>query len=108
MNQPPKGWTTDVKLKRVIDGDTVVLTLEREITLRFTDFDAPETYRPKSTEEKEHGLSATNYLEYLLKGAELVVHIPASEMGQVKDLYSIGGRIQGSLFADGVDVTDKL
>lgn len=108
MEQPPKGWTTDVKLKRIVDGDTIVVSIEREIIIRLQDIDTPETYRPQSQAEKEHGLSAKNYLEYLLKGSELVIHIPASEMGQMKDITSIGGRIQGRLFANGMDVTEKL
>lgn len=108
MEQPPIGWTTTAKLKRVIDADTIVVSVEREFTVRLVDFDAPETHHPKTEAERQHGESATAYLEYLLKGANIVMCIPASENDRLKDIYSIGGRVQGHIFADGIDVRQKL
>lgn len=113
MKQPELGWTTPVQIKRVIDGDTVKIVISREVDVRLTDeegtFDAPETYRPSSKAEELEGIKYTLKLKDILETAdEIVLFIPTDERGRVKDIFSIGSRVVGHLFADGVDVVEEL
>lgn len=78
MNQIPNQFRY-AKLRRVIDGDTIVVDITVDLgltlreTLRFNDFDAPESFRPKSKAEKKHGLAAKKFLRELLKTANVLV-----------------------------------
>ena len=127
MEQPSLGWTTPVEIVKVIDGDTVRIRIVREVDVRITDdegtFDTPETWRPKSAEEKVLGLAATSFMKQLLfkwtvgwtkirtygsQRDNIVLHVPTDERGRVKDIFSIGARVVGHLFVDGVDVTDEM
>jgi len=111
MKQPPLGWTTVAELDRTTDGDTIVVTIKRQFIIRLVDdeiyFDTPETYRPKSEEERELGKKATEHLKELIEGKELVIHIPADERGRMKDVTQLG-RFGGMLWADGEDVVDNM
>lgn len=66
-------------IKRVIDGDTFegVVDLGFKLTttqkFRVADIDTPETYRPKSEEERDHGKQATARAKELLEGKTLIV-----------------------------------
>jgi endonuclease YncB( thermonuclease family) len=82
--------------------------LKRSLIVRLIDFDAPETFRPKSEAEKAHGLEATQFLKDLLEGENVVLFVPAGEDGKISDIYSIGGRIEGHLFVNGRNVADIL
>ena len=69
-----RGWVT-----RVIDGDTFEANIDlgfrvqiRE-TFRVYDYDAPETWRPKSEAEREHGQQAKSRVEGLLEDHEVVI-----------------------------------
>lgn len=108
--QPPLGWTTTVEELRVTDGDTVNFKIIREFNGRLIDFDAAETYRPKSQQEKEHGLKATARLQELYDNRESkpVVFVPASNDGQIKDIFSIGARAEIHLYIDGVNMGIQL
>lgn len=59
---------------KVVDGDTVDLIVEQgfgvlsEIRVRMDKYDAPETWRPGSIEERTAGLKVKNYLTELLTG----------------------------------------
>lgn len=122
MKQPPLGWTTEVELDRMIDGDTIVVNIARQFIIRIVDdeiyFDTPETYRAKSPEEKERGNAATAYLYKLLTKKKskwskkrvprtIVLHIPGSERGQFRDSIALN-RLKGMLWADEVDVVDEM
>lgn len=57
---------------RVIDGDTVRVLLDQavgsrmDISVRFSNISAPESYHPKSEEERRRGLEAKAELEAVL------------------------------------------
>lgn len=57
-----------VNVLRVVDGDTIEVVIDlgfgihHQKKLRFLDFDAPETYRPKTQDEKEAGERVKNWL----------------------------------------------
>lgn len=64
-----KAWIT-----RVVDGDTFDATVDLGFTIttkqrfRVKDVDTPETWRPTTNAEKEHGLKATKFVVDLLSG----------------------------------------
>lgn len=108
MKQPELGWTTPVTLDRVIDGDTVVVTVTKEITLRLADVDAPEIRKPASNEEIKRGHEVRLYLEEMIDSADLVMFIPTTHEGRIQDMFSIGARPVGYLFANGQDVNNSV
>lgn len=71
-------YTFKGKVDQVVDADTVDATLDvgfnmfTKQRLRIDDFDAPETWRPKSESEKQHGLEATERAKELLLNKELL------------------------------------
>jgi endonuclease YncB( thermonuclease family) len=112
MQQPDLGLTTKVELISVVDGDTIRVKMVREIDVRITDdqgtFNTPETRKPHSEEEREKGLEAKAYLTKLLTDADdIVLFVPASDDGQLKDLMTLG-RVVGHVFANKKDVTDLM
>jgi len=112
MKQPHLGWTTPIKVKRIIDGDTIVAEIRKEITVRITDedgtFNTPET-RGASAQEEFEGEQAKKALYNIIDFAdEVVIFIPTDSDGQIKDAFSIGARVVGYIFADGKDVTEKM
>lgn len=90
---------------RVVDGDTVDgridlgFRLGMDTRVRLSGFDAPETWRPKSDEEREAGLLVTQYLAQLIDGVPLTLN------SQRLDLYN---RAIGELFIEGVSVNDAV
>lgn len=113
MKQPELGWTTPVEISKVTDGDTIKILVTREIEIRLTDiegtFDAPETWRPKSEEERIEGQKYTDRLKEIVEeGTDFVLHIPTGKRGRLKDIFCIGTRAVGMLFVDGVDVVEEL
>ena len=65
MQQPPKGITTDVKLIKVVDGDTVDVEITRKVRVRLLDCYAPET-RTRDAAEKVKGFESKKYLHNML------------------------------------------
>lgn len=108
MPQPPLGWTTDCKLVRVIDGDTIVVTIERELTVRM--LSSKGRY---NTPEMSTGELGAKYKQILIRFLEsapmdsLVLYIPASEDDQIKDVFTFG-RVLGHVFSDSVNVGDII
>lgn len=78
---------------RVIDGDTVTAVVELGFNIkvhevfRMVDYDAPESYRPKSEEEREAGNKATEDLKRMVEGKEVVLH--SSKHGKYRWLGEI-------------------
>ena len=107
MNQPPEGFTTKANVSRVIDGDTVDVTITRKIRVRLKDCWAPET-RTRDLKEKQRGVASKKYLEKLLrKNKDVVLHIPADKEGDIKDIFSFG-RVLGNIFIDEQDVSSEM
>jgi len=67
------------KIIRVVDADTVDAAVDAgfgiTMTQRFriNDYDAPETFRPKSEAEKQHGKEATKRAIELLMGQDVLI-----------------------------------
>tara|TARA_B100000029_G_scaffold486438_1_gene540789 strand:- start:877 stop:1320 length:444 start_codon:yes stop_codon:yes gene_type:complete len=117
MQQPPKGITTDVKLVRVIDGDTVDVEITRKVRVRLLDCYAPET-RTTDREEKIRGYESKKYLHDMLtevfyndlasrKKKKITLFIPADEEGEIKDNFTFN-RVLGRLFINGEDVSERM
>lgn len=79
INIPIPNNSRYAKLRRVIDGDTFEcdIKVDKDIvvreTIRLNNFDAPESWRPKTKSEKKHGLEAKAYTKQLLKQASQVI-----------------------------------
>lgn len=95
------------ELERVLDGDTIHGKIDqgfgnsKELRVRMAGYDAPETWRPKTDEEREAGKQVTEYLKELLEGQSLILH--SEEMG-------IYARAIGILYIEGdpESVNDKV
>ena len=61
MKQPPNGWTTEVEVKRVYDGDTLIVDVHRTLTVRLKDCWCSEI-RTRDKDEKKKGIAARNHL----------------------------------------------
>lgn len=65
------------KIIRVVDGDTYKVEVDqgfgntKKMTLRLQGVDTPETWRPKSEAEREHGVRATEFVKNLIEGKEV-------------------------------------
>jgi len=64
---------------RVIDGDTFDISVDlgfnttRVERFRLVGIDTPETWRPKSDAEKEHGMAATKFVKLLIEDEEVIL-----------------------------------
>lgn len=103
MDKPAAGWTTEAKLVRVIDGDTVEVSVERRFVVRLLDCWAPET-RTRDKDEKLAGLESRDNLVDLI-GDEplLLLHVPA-ESPEFDERFTFG-RILGRLYTDAGEVS---
>ena len=117
MQQPPKGITTDVKLVKVVDGDTVDVEITRRVRVRLLDCYAPET-RTRDSAEKVKGFESKKYLHNMLtevfyndlasrKKKKITLFIPADEQGEIKDNFTFN-RVLGRLFINGEDVSERM
>ena len=83
----------DLKVEKIIDGDTVYATLEgKPYKLRLTEIDAPERDQPFGRQSKV-------FLRELLKDGEFDADISG------KDQY---GRYLARLYDNGVDINRKM
>jgi endonuclease YncB( thermonuclease family) len=106
MKQPPLGWTTPVKLVRVLDGDTVEVVVERKLIIRISDLWCEEI-RGGTAKEKAVGFAAKSHAIKLVTDAgQLVLHVPIED-NDFKDRLSMG-RVVGKLFADEQDIAISM
>lgn len=86
---------------RVVDGDTIDAKVflgfnaYMEIRFRLTGFDAPETYRPKSDDEKAAGMLATEALIRMIGDKEVIIR--SNKFGKYRWL--------GTIFLEGDDAS---
>jgi endonuclease YncB( thermonuclease family) len=105
----PVGVIYDAVIKRVIDGDTVVIQanylpkpLKPEIAVRIYGVDTPEKgFRAKCKEEDERGHAASDFTKAAVK---------ASTKQQVSLLEwdKYGGRVLGDIILDGKSLRKML
>ena len=73
MQKPPEGFTTKATVVRVIDGDTVDVSITRRLRVRLQDCWAPET-RTRDIVEKQKRFSivmANGQEKFFDKGSDL-------------------------------------
>lgn len=95
---------------RIIDGDTVDIR-GLPANVRLVGFNAPETWRPSCTEERQVGERATARLSQLVRNAASIeferVACSCRPGTEGTDRCNFG-RLCGSLFVDGLDVGRTL
>jgi micrococcal nuclease len=90
------------KVARVVDGDTVVLTIDgKATTVRLIGVDTPETVHPSKPVER-FGKEASRFTRDLLTGKSVAVE---RERGSTRDRY---GRELAYLRLDGLDVNREI
>ena len=83
----------NAKVLRVVDGDTIDAMVElgfnvtMKIRFRLSGFDAPETYRPKSDDEKSAGIKATKALEKMIGDRQVI--IKSNKFGKYRYLAEV-------------------
>ena len=103
-NQPEQNLTTSAVVEEVYDGDTVVVSIQKQIRVRMLDCWAPEV-RTKDIEEKELGLKSKEYLKSLLaEDDKIIIEIPMTE--RIQDSFTFG-RVLAFLWKD-LDGDGKL
>ena len=91
---------------RVIDGDTIEVSINRTIRIRLLDCWAPET-RTTDDAEKALGIAALNYLTLLAISRECVVDVPIEGAAKFGDSMTFG-RVLGHVSVDGVDLAEQM
>ena len=103
-NPPEQNLTTIAVVEEVYDGDTVVVSIQKQIRVRMLDCWAPEV-RTKDIEEKELGLKSKEYLKSLLtEDDKIIIEIPMTH--RIQDSFTFG-RILAYLWKD-IDGDGKL
>lgn len=109
MEQPPFGLTFKAKVENdAYDGDTVEVVITHKLKIRITNdernFDTPEKgWRAKDDAEREWAERACKFANNLIRGKELVVHIPTDGSIKLGDVLSFE-RVVGFVFVDGKDL----
>ena len=67
------------KVIRVVDGDTFIATVElgfhitSKSTFRLANIDTPETWKPKSEEERHHGELAKQFVIDAIDNSDIII-----------------------------------
>ena len=112
---PDPGWTTRGVISRVIDGDTVEVTIKRTLRVRLQDCWAPEKRLDPSLPEidreaaKLRGIASAEHLRRIADGRECMLHIPTHLAdGETQDIggsFSMGRAI-GRVWINGTDLSE--
>lgn len=105
------------KVLRVVDADTFDMEvdlgfgLKMEQRFRINDYDAPETWRPKSDAEEAHGNMATARAEELVMDKDITIRstkVPGIYGRWGADVWLEDGRNYiDVMFAEGLEKLDK-
>ena len=111
---PDPGWTTRGVISRVIDGDTVEVTIKRTLRVRLKDCWAAEKRLDPSLPEidreaaKLRGIAAGEHLRRIAEGHECTMQIPTHPTdGETQDIgesFSMG-RAVGRVWINGTDLS---
>ena len=91
----------------IVDGDTIDVTLDLGFgvslsdRVRLLDYDAPETYRPGSPQEKALGEKAKEFIKEKILGKGIVLGVPKKERGKY-------GRILGVVYLRGENINELM
>ena len=115
MNAPQPGWTTRGVISRVIDGDTVEVTIKRTIRVRLIDCWAPEKrIDPRlspidQNAAKLRGVAALTHLQQIAEGRQCTLEIPthpsADATQDIGESFSMG-RAVGRVWIDEGDLSE--
>lgn len=105
----PAGATYDLKILRVIDGDTVefeapflVDPLPKKLSIRVWGVDTPEkSFRAKCEKEAAMGAEATKFTK------DLVANAKTTQIS-IYEWDKFGGRVLGDVIIDGNSLTKML
>ena len=99
----------DWKIKRIIDGDTVVVAapwlpdpLKKELAIRVYGVDTPEKgFRAKCAKENALGVAASQYTKKVIEGSKKYSIL-------INDWDKYGGRVLGDVIVDGKSLRELL
>lgn len=103
---PSPNWTTAGFVSRVIDGDTVEVTITRTLRIRLIDCWAPESKLDprvpleQQDDEKKAGQKSKENLCKLSLGKNVVVQIPTDPAGDIEKSMTLG-RVLGRVWVPG-------
>lgn len=100
MDRPAHGWSTPCLIDRVIDGDTIEVTVTRKLRVRLLDCYAPEV----KGAEKPQGVKSSDHLKALALGATGTLFIPTEDARNMGDILTLG-RVLGHVWIDGSDLS---
>jgi len=104
MSAPTPGITHRAKVVRVLDGDTIEVTVSLTAHVRMLDCWAPEIHT-KNSDEKTRGIESKQHLEAMCKpGTDVIVHVPFGKTPRFGDDMSMG-RVLGDVYLVGGNVT---
>ena len=110
MKPPQTGWTTPAEIVRVIDGDTLVVRVSRELHVRLLDCWAPES-RTTDLEEKHRGLKSKEFLQKLIDDAgvqDARLFVPTNGEQDLSSVLTLG-RVLGKVWlANGTDLSETM
>lgn len=92
---PEPGWTTEARVLRVLDGDTVEVEIRRVVRVRLLDCWAPEL-RGGTPKTKRAARESRESLEDLVAEKSVVLHVPV-RTARIQDVFSFG-RILGHVW----------
>jgi endonuclease YncB( thermonuclease family) len=102
MTTPEIGYTVPVTVSRVIDGDTVEVSIEKKINVRLLDCYMPEV----KGASKELGLLAKEYMIRCIENSkEVLLHIPGEDNISHDFTFS---RVLGRIYVDGKDLSEIM
>lgn len=101
---PEPGWTTKCDVMRVIDGDTLVVQVQRTLHVRLVDCWCAEVHETGVDGEKAKGLKAKAYMERLALRKEATLSVPTNASEDVSATFTLG-RVLGRVWVDG-DLND--
>jgi endonuclease YncB( thermonuclease family) len=105
MTMPELGWTTDGRISRVLDGDTVEVEVTRKFVVRLRDCWAPEMepiehrrrWLSMNDIPPSSGMASQLHLQMLANGYQVRLHVVGSEDGDFRDSTSMG-RVIGDVY----------
>lgn len=103
LTAPTPGYATAARVTRVIDGDTVEVTISKTVTVRLLDCWAPEARGLG----KAPGLAAKAFLEDMVKGKAVTLEVPTEANGELSGLFTFG-RVLGRLWLKGQNVAAAM
>lgn len=100
---PTPGITHQCEIVRVLDGDTLEVSITTTAIVRLLDCWAPEVHRTDDPGEKPRGLVSKAHLQSLAKpGDKVIVQVPFSDRGRFGDDMTMG-RVLGNVWLVGND-----